>query len=92
MGVAPLSDDSGNRRGKRRIWGGRAIVRNALYMATLSATRFNPVIRAFYERLLNKGKPKKVAIVACMHKLLRILNAMARTGEKWNPELHGIKA
>lgn len=91
VGLAPLSDDSGNRRGKRRIWGGRAIVRNALYMATLSAKRYNPVIRAFYERLISKGKPKKVAIVACMHKLLRILNAMARTGEDWNPELHGIK-
>jgi transposase len=90
-GVAPLNDDSGQRSGKRRVWGGRKIVRNALYMATLSAVRFNPVIRAFYQRLINAGKLKKVALTACMHKLLRILNAMARTGQSWNPELHGIK-
>lgn len=89
-GVAPLNDDSGNRTGKRRVWGGRKIVRGALYMATLSAVRFNPVIRAFYERLISRGKPKKVALTACMHKLLRILNAMARTGKPWNPQLHGV--
>jgi transposase len=89
-GVAPLNDDSGPRTGKRHIWGGRRIVRRALYMATLSAVRFNPVIRAFYERLIAAGKPKKLALTACMHKLLRILNAMARTGQPWNPQLHGL--
>jgi transposase len=61
-------------------------------MATLSAVRFNPVIRAFYERLIAAGKPKKLALTACMHKLLRILNAMARTGQPWNPQLHGLTA
>lgn len=90
VGLAPLNDDSGARTGKRRVWGGRKIVRSALYMATLSAVRFNPVIRVFYERLVKAGKTKKVALTACMHKLLRILNAMARTGQPWNPELHGI--
>jgi transposase len=87
-GLAPLNNDSGNSRGKRTIWGGRAVVRSALYMASLSAVRFNPVIRAFYLRLLAAGKPKKVALTACAHKLLRILNAMARTGKAWNPALH----
>jgi transposase len=77
-GVAPLADDSGKRKGQRRIWGGRAEVRAALYMATLSATRYNPVIAAYYRRLLAAGKPKKVAMVACMRKLLTILNAMVR--------------
>lgn len=90
-GLAPLNDDSGTRSGKRRIWGGRAIVRAALYMAALSAVRFNPVLRHFYQHLLAGGKPKKVALTACMHKLLRILNAMARTGQQWNPELHAVK-
>jgi len=89
-GLAPLNNDSGNSRGKRSIWGGRSIVRSALYMATLSAVRFNPVIKVFYQRLLAAGKPKKVALTACSHKLLRILNAMARTGQNWNPELHGL--
>ena len=69
-GLAPLADDSGQRKGKRRIWGGRAQVRTALYMATLSAIRYNPSIAATYQRLLAAGKPKKVAIVACMRKLL----------------------
>jgi len=78
VGVAPLNRDSGRYRGKRMVWGGRARVRTALYMGTLVATRFNPVIRAFYERLLTAGKPKKVALTACMRKLLTILNAMAR--------------
>jgi len=91
-GLAPLNNDSGNSRGKRTIWGGRSVVRCALYMASLSAVRFNPVMRAFYLRLLAVGKPKKVALTACAHKLLRILNAMARTGKAWNPQLHGVAA
>jgi transposase len=85
VGVAPLSDDSGKRRGKRTTWGGRVSVRCTLYMAALSATRFNPVIRAFYQRLQANGKPKAVALVACMRKLLTILNAMARHGTAWRP-------
>jgi transposase len=91
-GLAPLNNDSGTLRGKRTTWGGRSIVRCALYMATLSAVRFNPVIRPFYLRLLAAGKPKKVALTACAHKLLRILNAMARTGQPWNQEIHGLTA
>lgn len=91
-GLAPLNNDSGNSRGKRTIWGGRAVVRCALYMASLSAVRFNPAIRAFYLRLLAAGKPKKVALTACAHKLLRILNAMARTGKAWDPKLHVVAA
>ena len=91
-GLAPLNNDSGNSRGKRTIWGGRSLVRCALYMASLSAVRFNPVMRAFYLRLLATGKPKKVALTACAHKLLRILNAMARTGKAWDPKLHGAAA
>jgi transposase len=87
-GLAPLNNDSGNSRGKRSIWGGRKLVRCALYMATLSAVRFNPVIKAFYQRLLAAGKPKKVALVACMRKLLTILNAMVRSGKPWNQALH----
>jgi transposase len=89
-GLAPLNNDSGNMRGKRSTWGGRSVVRCALYMATLSAVRFNPAIKTFYLRLLAAGKPKKVALTACAHKLLRILNAMARTGQAWKPELHAI--
>ena len=89
-GLAPLNNDSGKERGKRHIWGGRSIVRSALYMATLSAVRFNPVIKAFYQRLIAAGKPKKVALTACSHKLLRILNAMARTGQPWNESFHAI--
>jgi len=91
-GLAPLNQDSGSCHGKRRIWGGRKLVRRALYMATLSAVRFNPVIRAFYQRLLAAGKCKKSALTACAHKLLRILNAMARNGQPWNPQLHGVTA
>jgi len=91
-GLAPLNQDSGKYRGKRQVSGGRSAVRCALYMAALSAVRSNPVIKATYERLLAAGKPKKVAITACMHKLLRILNAMARSGQPWNQELHGIQA
>lgn len=88
VGLAPFNRDSGTMRGKRAIFGGRAQVRCALYMATLVATRHNRVIRAFYERLLAAGKPKKVAIVACMRKLLTILNAMARTGKHFDETCH----
>lgn len=85
VGVAPLNRDSGKRRGKRCIWGGRADVRAALYMATLAATRHNPVIRAFYQHLQQGGKLPKVALTACMHKLLTILNAMLKYGILWHP-------
>lgn len=87
VGVAPLNCDSGRRRGKRAIWGGRARVRAVLYMATLVATRFNPTIRAFYERLCAAGKPKKLALTACMHKLLTILNALLRKNTPWEPPI-----
>lgn len=83
VGVAPLNHDSGRHSGKRHIHGGRSAVRNILYMATLSATRFNPVIRSFYQRLLKAGKLKKVALVACMRKLLVILNAILRSRSPW---------
>jgi len=79
VGVAPFSKDSGTYRGRRTIWGGRAHVRSILYMATISAIRFNPLIKPLYERLIERGKVRKVAIVACMRKLLTILNAMVRT-------------
>jgi len=85
VGVAPLNRDSGLFRGKRSIWGGRASVRSALYMATLVATRFNPPIAAFYHRLRTAGKEHKVALTACMRKLLTILNAMARNRTHWSP-------
>lgn len=88
VGVAPLADDSGKRQGKRRTWGGRSDVRAVVYMAAIVAMRHNPVIRAFYERLVNAGKPKKVAIVACMRKLLTILNAMLRDQAMWNAARH----
>jgi transposase len=83
VGVAPLNRDSGTLRGKRLVYGGRAPVRAALYMAALVASRCNPVIRAFYVRLRAVGKPAKVALTACMRKLLTILNAMARSGTPW---------
>lgn len=83
VGVAPLADDSGKRRGKRQIWGGRHEVRSVLYMATLAAVRSNPVIRAYFNHLVANGKPKKVAVTACMRKLLIILNAMVRSGQPW---------
>jgi transposase len=83
VGVAPLSRDSGTLRGRRFVQGGRASVRAVLYMAALVATKRNVVISAFYQRLLSAGKPKKLALVACMRKLLTILNTMARTGERW---------
>jgi transposase len=82
-GVAPLNRDSGTFRGARKTWGGRAKVRGALYMAALVATRFNPIIRDFYRRLLASGKPKKVALIACMRKLLVVLNAMIRDRRPW---------
>lgn len=84
VGVAPLNWDSGKFRGKRMISGGRAHVRGTLYMATLAATRFNPVIKAFYIRLVAEGKAKKVALTACMRKLLTILNAMLKHRTTWN--------
>jgi transposase len=87
VGLAPLNDDSGKRIGRRHIWGGRSEVRNVLYMATISALRFNPVIRTTYQRLVAAGKPKKVAIVACMRKLLTILNAIVRDQTPWNPAI-----
>lgn len=88
VGVAPLNRDSGQMRGQRAIWGGRADVRRTLYMATLVAVRHNPVLRTYYERLLAAGKRKKVALVAAMRKLLTMLNAIARHGSQWNPGLH----
>ncbi len=87
VGVAPFNCDSGKMKGKRMIWGGRACVRNALYMAAISASRFNPVIKHFYDRLIKAGKLHKVAIVACMRKMLTILNAMIRSGKPWQPNL-----
>lgn len=84
VGVAPLSRDSGTMRGRRFVQGGRATVRGVLYMAALVATKRNAVIRAFYLRLLATGKPKKLALVACMRKLLTILNTMVRTNTTWN--------
>jgi transposase len=86
VGVAPLNGDSGTMRGKRTIWGGRAHVRTVLDMSTRVATRFNPQIKAFYERLLAAGKVKKVALTACMHKFLTILNAMLKHRTPWQPQ------
>lgn len=83
VGVAPVNKDSGKKRGKRRVYGGRADVRSVLYMTALAAKKFNPVIRAFYERLIKQGKEKKVALTACMRKLLVILNAMMRMNQPW---------
>lgn len=87
-GVAPYNHDSGRLKGKRCISGGRATLRTALYMATLVATRHNPVIQKFYQRLLGAGKLKKVALVACMRKLLTILNAMVKSNKPWDDSLH----
>jgi len=83
VGVAPLNRDSGTMRGKRTVWSGRAKLRAVLYMAALVGVRHNPVITSFYERLLEAGKAKKVALVACMRKLLTILNAMIRSNTVW---------
>jgi len=87
VGVAPLNCDSGQQRGTRHIYGGRARVRSMLYMAALTATRYNPVIKEFYQRLLAKNKPFKVAITACMRKLLAIINVMVRDGAHWHTPL-----
>lgn len=87
VGVAPVNKDSARKRGKRRVFGGRATVRSILYMAALSATKFNPKIKSFYERLLKAGKEKKVALTACMRKLITILNAMLRHKQCWQPNL-----
>jgi transposase len=83
VGIAPLNRDSGKLRGRRTIWGGKATIRKALYMPAVVAIRCNPVIRDFYQRLLAKGKLKKVALVACMHKMLTILNSMAKNNSPW---------
>jgi transposase len=92
VGVAPLNRDSGQQRGSRHIWGGRAPVRNKLYMATLAAIRSNPVIKAFYQRLIARNKLKKVAIVACMRKLLTIINVMVRENKLWNVKAQPVSA
>lgn len=86
VGVAPLNNDSGRKRGQRTTWGGRGRVRSTLYMAAMSAIRHNPVIREMYERLIGAGKPRMVAMVACMHKILTILNAMMKNGTYWVPD------
>jgi transposase len=86
VGVAPMNRDSGTKRGHRHIWGGRAAVRGVLYMAALVAVRHNPRFKAFYQGLLRRGKLKKVALVACMRKLLTTLNAMVRAGAHWSAE------
>lgn len=85
-GLAPFNRDSGTMRGKRAIWGGRAEVRNLLYMVALVASRNNDSIKRFYEKLVHAGKPKKVALTACMRKILTILNAMVRDNQPWNPQ------
>jgi transposase len=87
VGVAPFNRDSGLMRGKRTIWGGRAAVRSALYMAALVASRYNPIVKTYYAKLLAAGKPKKLALVACMRKLLVTLNAMLRTRTPWRNSL-----
>ena len=92
VGVAPLNRDSGQQRGTRHIYGGRHQVRSKLYMATLAAIRSNPVIKSFYQRLIAKNKVKKVAIVACMRKLLTIINIMVRENKPWNVKLQPVSA
>lgn len=91
VGLAPINRDSGTLRGQRHIFGGRADVRRVLYVAALVGTRFNPVLKDFYARLLAAGKPKKVALVACMHKLLVILNAIARTRSPWRNNFTSVQ-
>jgi transposase len=91
-GLAPIPRDSGQFRGKRTIWGGRRRVRQGLYMATVSAVRHNPVISAFYDHLIAAGKPPKVALTACMHKLLLICNAVLRDGAPWQPNYRSAHA
>ena len=83
VGVAPFNRDSGPYRGRRSVWGGRSRLRAVLYMGALVASRYNPVLRSFYQRLLAAGKPKKLALTACMRKLLTILNAMVKSGQHW---------
>ncbi len=85
VGVAPFNRDSGPRRGKRSVWGGRSRLRAVLYMGALVASRCNPILRDFYQRMLKAGKPKKLALTACMRKLLTILNAMVKSGQHWTP-------
>jgi transposase len=92
VGVAPLNRDSGQQRGSRHIYGGRAQLRCKLYMATMAAIRFNPVIKSFHQRLIAKHKPKKVAVVACMRKLLTIINVMIRENKLWNVEAQQLSA
>lgn len=87
VGVAPMANDSGSSRGRRRVTGGRFEVRRTLYMATLTASQYNPTIKAFYERLRSAGKLPKVALIACMRKLLTMLNAMAKSKKPWDPSL-----
>ena len=84
VGVAPIANDSGQKNGNRKIYGGKRTVRKAIYMATIVAMRWNKTIKEFYQRLRAQGKPAKVAIVACMRKLLTILNAMVRNNQKWS--------
>jgi transposase len=86
VGVAPMANDSGNTRGRRRVQGGRFEIRRTLYMATLSATRHNPAIKLFYERLTSAGKLPKIALIACMRKLLTVLNAMVKSNTTWTPD------
>jgi transposase len=90
VGVAPFNCDSGQHRGQRHIWGGRASVRAVLYMAAVSAARYNPVLRVFYRRLRDAGKPAKVALVATMRKLLTIVNTMMKHQSKWNPQVSTV--
>jgi transposase len=87
VGVAPMNRDSGQKLGKRSTWGGRSAIRAALYMGAVAGMRFNPVIKKFYERLKKAGKPAKVVLTACMHKLLIILNTMMKHKTPWQPEL-----
>jgi transposase len=89
VGVAPMTNDSGNTKGRRSVQGGRFEIRRVLYMATLTAARHNPAIKTFYNRLLAAGKLPKVALVACMRKLLTTLNAMVKTNKPWDKSLHG---
>jgi transposase len=86
VGVAPLNRDSGTLRGRRMVWGGRARVRTALYMSTVSAVRFNPILKSIYLRLRAAGKPPKLALIACMRKLLTILNAILKYRTPWSPK------
>lgn len=87
VGVCPYSRDSGSMRGRRTIWGGRASVRAALYMAALVGSRYNPVLKLFYQHLIAAGKPKKAALVACMRKLLTILNSMIKHDQPWRHQV-----